>query len=770
MGFGASGTVLFVASGLWRKLRYRLLAVSALLFTLAALGSYWAIGRIPFDAYRLVLEPVMFLHMANFYLAQVVPFFFAGLALGGAIALEPRKAGGLYGASLVGSGFGSLLALGGPAALGPSGALGTVAALGAVAWIAFIPKPSARRLLLPAGIAVALVAGGWLLPREVELQMSPYKALPQVLRQRGAERVWSGWSAFSRADVVNSDALHQAPGLSFAYSGGLPVQTALTLDGDNLTGLTATTPEEAAFTEYLPTALPYHLVDAPRVLVVEPGGGLDVLTALHHGATDVVALVGNPLEAALLRDRFRDAAGQVFSDPRVRLVAGNPRGYLAREDERFDVVVVSLRDTFRPVTSGAYSLLESHVYTIQAFQQYLRHLSPGGFLVVTRWVQTPPSEELRVAATVVEALERQGIESGRDRVAAIRTLQTLTLLAKTEPFTATEARVVREFAESRRMDLSYLPGLEIEDTNRFFVLPREVYYSGLKMLLDPKTRGRFYDEQTFDVVPATDDRPFFFHFFRWTQVPDVIGRLGRQWQPFGGAGFLVVLAFLAVSAVVSAAFILGPLLAQRAWGGRLEERDGFSSWRVLGYFFTLGLAFLWLELPLMQQFILLLTHPIYSFGVVLFGVLVFSGVGSILSPRLGAYRGWAILVLGVLAMVYAVGTGPMVQLMLGLPLAARIIVAALAIAPLALLMGVPFPTGISVLEAQRPRLVPWAWGANGFASVLGSVLAALMALTWGFSSVMLAAGVGYLVAWAVLYPVLKARFPPPGAQSGPPLD
>ena len=755
LGFGASGTALFVAPRLWQRPRHELLGFSALLFTLATLGSFWAINRIPFDAYRLVIDRVMFFHLALFYLAQVVPFFFAGLALGGALSLGPRKAGSLYGASLIGSGLGALLALAGPVAWGPAGALGMVTVMGAVAWVAFTVGTSTRRLFVTAGSGLLLAVAGWTLPQVIELQISPYKALSQVLRQQDSELVWTGRNPFSRVDVVRSDALHQAPGLSFVYDQAVPPQTALATDGDNLTSLTASTPEDAAFTEYLPTAVVYQLLESPRVLVVEPGGGLDVLTALHHGATRVVCLVGNPLEAELLRGRFNEAASGLFTDSRVEVVAGNPRGYLARENERFDVVVLSLRDAFRPVTNGAYSLREVPLYTTEAFQEYLGHLAPGGVLMMTRWVQEPASEELRAAATMVEALEAFRTGDPRNRLAAIRTLQTLTLLAKVEPFSPDEAREVRAFATSRRMDVSYLPGLGVQDLNRFFVLPVEVYYYGLQRLLDPSKRRRFYDEQPFDVRPATDGRPFFFHFFRWGQAPEILANLGKQWQPFGGAGFVVVLVFLWVTLVLSAVLILAPLLLRRRSINERGEAGRGRGLPELVYFFALGLGFLWLELPLMQQFILLLAHPTYSFGVVLFAVLVFSGVGSLLSPRLGRHRVWAILALAVMAVVYALGTGPLLEAVLGLPLAARIPVATLAVAPLALLMGVPFPSGVVALERRRPELIPWAWGANGYASVVGSVLAVLMALSWGFSRVMLGAAVCYLVAWAVFYLALR---------------
>lgn len=771
LGFGASGTVLFVAPRLWRRTGHRLLTFSALLFTLTALGSYWAINRIPFDAYRLTLEPTMFLYLILFFLTPVVPFFFAGLVVGGSMSLEPKKAPRIYGSSLVGSGVGAALPIVEPASLGPAWAIGMVGTLGVVAWMAFsLRYPLLRTSTLMRAVAsIGLLAAAWGIPHTIELQISPYKALPQVLRQQGAELAWTEWNAFSRVDVIRSEGLHSAPGLSLTYRQSLPPQIGLTVDGDNLSSITAAMPGGADFTKHLPTAVAYDLARDPSVLIVEPGGGLDLLTALQSGADRVLALIGNPLEAELLQGQFAAEAAGVFTDPRVHVVAGSPRAYLARTDEPFDLVVVSLRDAFRTITAGAYSLSENYLYTTEAFQAYFEHLEPGGLLMATRWVQTPPSEELRMVATAVEALEGMGVSDLENKLVLLRTLQTLTLLAKKEPFTPMELEKVQAFAQSQQMDLSYLPGLDPKELNQFFILPQEVYFVAVSQLLDRAKRQEVYDEQTFDVAPATDDRPFFFHFFRWRQIGDVLDHLGEVWLPFGGAGFLVILGFLGISVLMSGVLILVPLLLMK---GLTKEGDGAGSRGLslgaLVYFLALGLGFLWLELPLMQRFILLLDQPTYSFGVVLFAILVFSGIGSLLSARLGRYQTWAILALSLVGLVYYFGTTPFVQLMLGLPLAARIPIAVLAIAPLALLMGIHFPSGIAALGDRRPALIPWAWGANGYASVVGSALAALMALSWGFSTVTLAASALYLLAWVMFHFYLRAITPAKMEQSGHP--
>ena len=747
LGFGASGTVLFVGREfLLRKTRI-LLPLSAFLFTLTTLGAYWAINTIPFDSYRLIVDREMVGWMTAFYVVQIVPFFFAGLVLGGALIADPANVHRIYGSSLVGAGAGSLFALGGPSSAGPNGALVVVAVLGALAFAALIHGKTAKNIAIAGIGVVALVSGGILVPLAVKLEVSPHKALPQLLRQQGARLEETKWNAFSRIDVVESVSLHQAPGLSFSYSGTIPPQLAVTVDADNATSITRSTKEEADFTEYLPVAAAFEILSAPSVLIVEPGGGLDILTALRHGAAEITALSSNPIVADLLREQFRSEIDAGI----LEVLAGNPRSFLSRSNDRFDLVIIALADSFRPVRAGAFSLSENHVYTREAFSAYFDHLSPDGLLAATRWVQVPPSEEMRMVATVIEVLgDRAGVRSER-AIAALRTLQTLTVFARTEDFEGRDLDALRDFARTRQMDLSYLPGIDPDELNRHFVLPEEVYFQGITELLDESRRDDFYAGTEFNVKPLGDDRPFFFHFFRWQQLPDVVGQIGKTFDPFGGAGFLVILLFLGVSVAVSCVLILLPLAIARAVPDAHPGGQGrVFHWASLGYFFMLGLAFLWIELPLMQRFILLLDYPIYSFGIVLFAILVFSGLGSILSGRLGRIRNWAPLILAVLAVVYGLGFLPPMDLVLGLPLAARVVVAVVSIAPIGLLMGIPFPAGIRAVEAIRPELVPWLWGVNGYASVMGSILAALIALEGGYSAVMLVAAVAYAIAWALL--------------------
>ena len=750
LGFGASGTALAIFPALASRDIRPVVAGAGVLFAVTSTGGLYLTNVLPFDAYTLLWEPSQLAYLALYYLALAVPFFFAGSIVGACLAKHPARAGVLYGANLVGAGIGCLLSVVFPVIVGAAGSVvvaGVIALVGAAAMAGReLRRPA---WLVPGILAVAAMAAAVVLG-VTELRLSPYKAVSQALRHEGASKAWSRWNAFSLVEVIESGSIHAAPGLSFAYQGVLPPQTALAVDGDNLSPMSAVPPERADFTEYLPTALVYRLSDRPNALVIEPGGGLDVLTALRNGAESVTAVVSNPLVVEAVGERFADHAAGILGSPGVAVVDEGARSYLRRTDERFDVIQVSLADSFRPVLAGAYGVSENYLYTVEAFESYYRRLAPGGFLSVTRWAQTPPSEGVRVVSVAVEALERMGVEPA-DHVAVIRSLQTITLIVKRSPLDAADVDAVRGFADSLQYDLVYHPGIAASDLNRFSVHPTPVYHDTVSAILDSGTREELYAGYSHDISPVRDDRPFYFHLFRWSQTPEILGSLGRTFQPFGGAGFLIVLGSLVVAVAAACVFILLPLLLRRdVSNGRSQARAVGRLWPFV-YFAGLGLGFLWVEIPLLQRFILYLDQPTYAFATVLFGVLVWSGVGSLASDRLRVPMAAAVSAVAALSVLYALGLPLLFDATLGLPLAGRLALSVALLAPLGIAMGVPFPRAIRTLGEHAPALVPWAWAVNGSASVVSAILATVLALSFGFTWVILGGAATYLTAAAAAH-------------------
>ncbi len=770
LGFGASGTALAV----WPRIAGRDIRVALAWFSaglaVTSVGGLLATNALPFDAYTLVWRSQQLLYLTLYYLVLAVPFFFAGGVVGAALARFPERAGSLYGVNLVGAALGCLLSLWVPALLGASRAVVVVALLGLLATSCLVSARH-RRALAPLALVGAVLVGMLAFPAVLELNISPYKGIAQALCAQGAEKVWSEWNSFSLVEVIDVPSLHMAPGLSFTYDGELPPQIAIAVDGDNLSPVTAMKPGEAEFTEFLPTSLAYQLSPDADALLIEPKGGLDLLTALHHDVDSVVAVLANPLVHEAAADRFGARAGRVYSDPRVEVELGGHRSFLRRTERLFDVVQVSLTDSFRPVLAGAYGISESYLYTTDAFQEYYRRLAPNGFLSVTRWIQVPPSEGTRVVSIAVDALRREGVEEPAAHIAVIRTLQTLTLLVKRTELTARDIDRIKGFSRRLQFDVVFYPGIGEGEPNRYNVHPTPVYHDAVTAILSDEERAGFYRRQRFDLSPVSDDRPFFFHLFKWSQTGEVLGDLGRTFQPFGGAGFLIIFGILAAATASAIVLIVLPLLLRRAADvtGRAESAESQGvvvpmRWPLV-YFSALGVGFLWVEVPLLQQLILYLDQPTYSFAAVLFAVLFWSGVGSLLSDWTGCWSSLAVAAAGGLALVYAFAAPAMFDAALGLPLPARLAVAILSLAPLGIALGVPLPSGMKLLGRTAPRLVPWAWAVNGSVSVVSAILATVLALTFGFTWVIVAAAAAYLLA-AVIFQVWSRSSPPaPGTPS-----
>jgi spermidine synthase len=772
LGAGASGTFLSLRSPSRQGLR-RWLAASALLFSLTVPASYLAVNALPFDAYRIAWERVQLLWLALYYLALTAPFFFSGLAVGAALVARPLEAPRVYGANLFGSGLGPPLALLALAAVGGPGTVFGVAWLGSLAFLILVwRKPHDRcnemnRHTLGRIVGGVLLVGCGLLflfpPALADIRLTPYQSLSQALLYPGSRIAHQKWNAFSRVDVIESQGVRSAPGLSMAYPGGPPPQVGLTVDGQNLSPITTVPPSQAEFTDYLPAALAYRLRPEAEVLVVEPGGGLAVLTALRGGARSVTAVHSNPAVAAAVEDWGRE----LYQDPRVTVVLDDPRSFLRREDRRFDVIVLPLTDSFRPVTAGAYALGEEYRYTVEAFAELYEHLGPDGLLVAERWLQLPPTESLRLWGIAVEALRRGSVEDPGAQLIALRSFQTSLVIASREPFSAEEVRHIGDLAAARQYDLVWIPGLgaglsqeELSalGVNRYNVVSGAPYYRTFAGLLEASDPSTFYADYPYAVAPPTDDHPFFFHFFKWGQTPEIIAALGRTWQPFGGSGYLVLFLLLALVLALSAVLMLVPLAMGRISKDKYQipnqqigkpagpqAHGSRFTIRYLLYFLLLGVGFLFVEIPLLQRFIVYLGQPAYAFATVVGALLVASGMGS----RFLAERIWpplGLTALAVLVLAYPLLIPPVFQVTFGLPLAGRIVVTALALAPLGLLMGTPFPQGLAVARRNAPGLLPWIWAVNGCASVVSAVLAPMVAISLGFQAVMLIGAGAYLGA------------------------
>jgi hypothetical protein len=771
LGFGASGALLSVAPRLRGCAPARLLAWLGIATAASITLAYAAVNWLPFDSYSIAWDRRQVAYFVLYYLALTLPFVCGGLGIGAALAASQGHSHQVYAANLLGSAAGVLLA---PLALwlaGVPGAALTSVAVALLPALGLRPRWPVGGTLIGCLLGLSALAAGNLTDRgPLGMAISPYKGLAQAQRIPGATVVFGRWDAAARIDVVAGAHTRALPGLSYAYTGAVPVQLGLSLDADSLKPITLAAAEEFPAAAFMPEAAAFALRPDGRVLVLEPGGGLGVLQALAGRAAAVTAVPGN----ALLRRGVAQAAGaaDVYADARVKTSAESPRAHLRRDPALYDIIYFPLTDPYRPITSGAYSLGESYTLTVDAFQDALARLAPDGVLVITRWLQKPPSESLRLFATLIEALERGGAGTKApppEALVAWRGIQTITVFVRPAGWTPDELARIREFAATRRYDLVWAPDVQPDEVNRFNRVTVPEDYHLIRALLEASDRTRFYAGYRFAIAPATDDHPFFFHFFRWGQTGEVLAGLGRTWQPFGGSGYLVLFALFALVLALSAALIVAPLLvARRRAGSRPTAGQRIQT---ALYFGSLGIAFLFVEIPLIQRWIVALGHPTYAFTAVVLTLLLFSGLGSLLARARWLPKRAALLALSALALVTALTSPVLINIVLGWPFVLRALALVVCLAPMALLMGLPFALGLAWLEGLGARgraLTPWAWAINGCASVVASALAAILTLSYGFT-IVLASGAGaYAVAAATSMSFAAQRHEDHAAEIGGP--
>lgn len=761
LGYGAAGTFVALSQ---RRLGARFLPVfvgSAAAFGVTAVAGFLLAQEVAFNPLEILWDARQVLRLLAVFAALFVPFFFAAVAICLTFAHFPAQPHRIYSYDILGAGAGAIGIMAALFVATPSGALRLVGAAGLAAAALALITSGSRSRAIPAAVLVAAAAAVFGLPEEwMRLRPSPYKDLSQTLAIDGTRIVAERSSPMGLVTVVESPRIpfRHAPGLSLNATVEPPAQLGVFVDGDGPSALAKDDGrrESLAYLDGLTSAAPYHLLERPRVLVLGAGAGADVLQALYHRARSIDAVEINPQVVELVQETFGAWSGRPYAAPGVRLHIAEARGFVAGRAGRYDLIEVALLDAFGASSAGLYALSESYLYTVEALREYLRHLEPGGILAITRWVHLPPRDVPKLMATAIEALERRGVSGPERHLALIRGWRTATLMVKATPFTGADAAALARFCHARSFDIEYFPGFEAQAAayNRL----EQPYFRDAALALLGSARGEFLDRYKFDIAPATDDRPHFFHFFKWRTLPELVTQRGQGALPLLEWGYPVLVATLAQAVVASVALVLLPLWvasrrnADAQSGVRSQARDAL-------YFLAIGLAFMFVEIAFIQKFLLFLSHPLYAVAVVLSAFLVFAGLGSRYSSRLALPRpgfidlriAWPVAVIAVVASLYLALLPVLFGNLMGLVDAARIAFSIALIAPLAFAMGMPFPLGLASVAARAPWFIPWAWGINACASVVGAILASLLAIHLGFTVVVVLAVLLYGVAAAAAH-------------------
>lgn len=744
LGFGISGSFLsFFKDKLSRNFKFTFFLFS-LLYPIALFICTWVIQLVPFSPFLIVWYKVQYFYLFLYYLILTIPFFLGASCIGVSFIQFGNKIPRIYLFNMVGSGGGALMVILLMYIFFPARILFLLTTVGFIAAVVFAASVGKRYFLIATLLAIGISSIFYLYP--LDLKISQYKGLSKSLNLPQARILGRYFSPLGLIHILESSAIRYAPGLSFNFKGEFPPQLAIFIDADSISVINNFQKDfsKLSYLDYLTSSLPYHLLEKPGVLILGPGGGSEVLNALYHKARWIDAVEMNPQIIKIVEKDFSDFSGRIYSLPQVKPILAEGRGYLESTSKKYDLIQISLLDSFAASSAGVYSLSESYLYTVEALTKFLEKLNPDGLLCITRWIKTPPRDGVRILSTAVEALEKSGIKTPSQNIIMIRSWSTSTLLVKKVPFSSSQIQKVLDFAEKRSFDVCWYPGISPQKVNKFHILPQPYFYKAAKEIFSPN-REKFYKEYLFNITPATDDSPYFFHFFKWKSLPYLLKTLGREWIPFLEWGYIILIATLAQATLASSILIILPLFF---FSRKKLSTPGKR--KVFFYFLSIGVAYMFIEISFIQRFTLFLHYPVYTVAVVITGFLVFSGLGSGFSSRFAPRKnGLAFAIAGVVGftLLYLIFLRNLFLFLIAFSDWIKIVISLALIAPLGFFMGMPFPLGLGKVSRRKPALVPWAWGINGCASVISSALAVIVAISWGFTVVGILAILLYILAY-----------------------
>jgi len=738
LGLGSGGVFAHVRRGWLERFDLRTLGVRICCLNSAFI--FLALEIVLHTPVSLEVNGRNFAKVTLIYLVTALPFFFTGLLFSVLFARSSKEISFLYGADLTG---------------------GASACLAVVPLLNVVGAPNA---LLFACVSMSVAGAIWADTRKMRRYALAQAALFIVLMAGNLSGRWtdvvyakgvfrdpqwvefSQWNAISRIEVDKQDGARYIVIDADATSAIMNVDPALwdREQGSTPTPVHTGLPAQSSFNwkKSLMSAAPAIanvLRPQGEFAIIGPGGGVDVLRAVANGSPNVTGIEINPIIVNnIMRGRYADYSYHLYDRPQVHIHIQDGRSYVRGAQEKYDVVQMTLVDTWASTAAGAFALSENNLYTVEAFREYFDHLKPDGFIAITRWEFREPREALRVVSQAMEALHQSGVSSPQQNfiVVADGSLnedgRPVLVLAKKVAFTSSEYSAVARHLQANPNLVWLNPPPEYA---RAQVLPPAA--KAFQELIQSNNPQQFARSYAYNVAPVTDGAPFFFFTLKSGYVlRNLLAGTGHGMDWRINLGVVVLGMLLLISAVAVLAFLILPLLLHK---GAAPLRVG-----ALLYFVAIGLGYILVEISLIQRFVLFLGHPTYALTVVVFLLLLSSGAGSIAvrRPRIGL----AVAAVALLILLNVLLLPLLLASAVGLSFAIKLLLSALVLVPLGFLMGMPFPTGLKLLKQSGNATVEWAWAMNAAASVLGSVAAMVIAIHFGLTITLACAAMAYLMA------------------------
>jgi len=756
LGIGSGGVAVAVSRRLRNADPARLVSWLCFAGGASVLFGYMVIAPTQLNVQKLSSETIELAKLLLVTLLLAVPFLTVGVIISTILSSRPDAANRLYGTDLLGAALGCTLCIPLLNILDPPR---TVLLAGLILAIGGFRFAKGSSTLFTVGM---LVSAALLLPILVpKLLTDPVVDQSKSLEDFRKAKVirFSKWNPVFRVDV--SDHPFYPGELYLLFHDGQPGSGLRRFDGDF---------RKFESLRQDPRSLPFEVLPkGPRVLIIGAAGGHEVLASLFFGASHVTGIELNPVTYSLLTKTYADIAGRLHENPRVKLINGDGRWFLKQSKERYDLIWFVAPDSYAAMnaaSSGAFVLSESYLYTVEMLRESRAHLTERG-IICTQFGELDydrrPNRTARYLATARKSFDPAG-RSDFPAHAMVASadgfppfLESAVLLSNT-PFEPVQVqKFVAQTAKVKGGIVRYVPGQagDVTVVNRVITLS------------DP-TLESLLARHPYLIDPVHDDSPFFWHFTRFKAAFSGTQRIGNGiMDPEDAVGEQLTLIFLAIVVMLAAFFLLLPLFSLRAVWSLMPHKAYAAT-----YFASLGLGFMFLEVTLIQQLTLLLGFPTYSLSVTLFAILVFSGIGSLLSGRYATGRERSLLLLlGALALIvlaYRAGLPAIIERFVGQPLPFRIALTIALLAPLGLCLGAFMPIGLKAVAELSPyarEYVAWAWAINGFFSVIASVLSTMLAMSIGFQQLLLVALVVYAAGVFALRRLPRAANPEPATRT-----
>jgi hypothetical protein len=673
-----------------------------------------------------------------------VPFIFSGICITLLLTRYPVSVNKLYASDLIGASLGCVLVVvvlnvsGGPTGVFITALFSALASL-------FFLKGTASGFKKGV-IAFAVLVGLFGAVHTVMVNNnSPLLRLFWVRGEWAEKPLLEKWNSFSRVSIDGDSTKYETPfgwGLSNKYDRSRKIrQLMLNIDAHSTTVLSHFDGDTSQLfhLKYDVSNLAHYLRKDAEVMIIGSGAGRDILSCLAFGQKSVLGIEINKDMISAINKDFGDFTGHLDKYPNVEFVGDEARSYIQRHDKKYDIIQVSVIDNWSAAASGAFVLTENALYTTETWKLLMSRLKDDGILTVTRFYRAKPIEHYKLLNIAADALNAYGITDIRKHIMLVKCQQeerkqdksgTGTLLISKKPFSERDIQMVDSLNKAFEFE-SIISPVQVQDSVFSILTSSE------------ENRKRFNESFPVDIKSPTDDKPFFFHFMSFSDLPKK--SFWESWDmSFNAKAIFILLTLAGTMGGLSLLCVVIPLKMT----AKKVNLKGTLPYFI--FFTCIGLGFMLVEISQIQHLNIFLGHPTYSLAAALFTLLISSGIGSYLSGanktdiRKGSIIRFACLLAVVI--LFGLATPHIIAAFREQSTSIRVLVSVLMLFPLGLFLGMAFPIGMKLALAKSQEVTPWLWGINGVMSVLATILSIIIAMNYGISASYWTGAFCYLLA------------------------